>query len=103
MARLCAVEGGFALVRAAQQGVVTVSDGYGRARLAVSTSSAAAVLEVVSVASGPGVTLYARVGDWFGCTCVVGAALLLLAVGVWSGRAPTDSDRAKMSTARGVI
>jgi len=82
VARLRAVEGGFALVRAAKQGVVTVSDAYGRARLAVSTSSATEVLEVVPVVPGSASTLCARAGDWFGQACVAGAGLLLIALGV---------------------
>lgn len=82
VARVRAAEGGFALVRAAKQGVVTVSDAYGRARLAMPTSNAREVLEVVSVAPGPGSTLYARAGDWFGHACVASAALLLVGLGV---------------------
>jgi hypothetical protein len=69
-------------VRAAKRGVVTVSDGYGRARLAVPTSGAAEVLAVVPVGPGPGATLYARAGDWFGSACVAGAAALLIALGI---------------------
>ena len=75
VARLRAVEGGFALVRAAKEGVVTVSDAYGRARFATATSGAPDVVAVVPVEPGPGATLYARAGDWFGHLCVGGAAL----------------------------
>lgn len=67
---------------AAKQGVVTVSDAYGRARLATPTSSAGVVLEVVSVVPGAGSTLYARSGDWFGHACVASSALLLIGLGV---------------------
>jgi apolipoprotein N-acyltransferase len=77
VARLRAIEGGFALVRAAKQGVPTVSDGYGRALLA--KPSAGDVVEVVDVVPGPGGTPYARTGDWFGYACVAAAALLLIA------------------------
>jgi len=80
VARLRAIEGGFALVRVAQAGLLTVSDPQGRARLALPSSSAREVLEVVEVAPGPGGTLYARAGDWFGLACVAGSALLLVAL-----------------------
>jgi apolipoprotein N-acyltransferase len=93
VARVRAVEGGFSLVRPAKQGVVTVSDAYGRARLAVPTSGTSEVLAVVPIAPGPGTTLYARAGDWFGLACVSGAALLLtaLAVSMARSRARTAS------------
>ena len=93
VARLRAVEGGFALVRAAKQGVVTVSDAYGRTRLAIPTSRVREVLAVVPVVPGSGSTLYARAGDWFGRLCVAGAALLLLGLGlrVRRARAPARS------------
>src|SRR5262249_31796389 len=78
VARMRAVENGFALVRAARKGVVTISDGYGHAQLAVPTSTAAEVLAVVPIRPGPGPTFYARAGDWFGNTCVAGAMLLIV-------------------------
>ena len=80
VARVRAVENGFALVRPAKEGVVTVSDGYGRARLAVPSSSAAEVVALVPVEPGPGETYYARAGDWFGRACVWAAAILLIAL-----------------------
>jgi len=88
VARLRAIEGGFALVRVAQEGIVTVSDPQGRVRLAVPSSSAREVLEVVEVSPGLGATLYARAGDWFGLACIAGSALLLLARWMRSRSAP---------------
>jgi len=58
-----------------------------------STSGVQEVLAVVPVAPGPGATVYARKGDWFGAACPLGSALLLLALIVARLRRP--------STARG--
>src|SRR5262249_1003798 len=80
--RLRAVEGGFALVRAAKEGVVTVSDAYGRARLAMPTSGTREVVSVVPIAAGSGSTPYARSENLFGRACVVSAALLLVLLGL---------------------
>ena len=80
VARTRAVEGGFTFVRVAKEGVPTVSDAYGRALFAESTSSRSEIVEVVAVTPGPGGTLYARAGDWFGRDCVAGAAALLTAL-----------------------
>jgi apolipoprotein N-acyltransferase len=77
IARVRAIEGGFALARAAQVGLLTASDPYGRALLAEPSSAAKELLEVVEVASGTGRTLYARAGDWFGLANVAGAAVLV--------------------------
>jgi apolipoprotein N-acyltransferase len=81
VARVRAIEGGFALVRAAKQGFLTVSDAFGRALLATPSSAGAEVLEVVDVVPGRGETLYSRAGDWFGRSCVAIAAALLVALG----------------------
>src|SRR5262249_1545376 len=99
VARLRAVENGFAFVRAAKQGVATVSDAYGRARLAAPTSKVPEVLAVVPVALGPGFTLHARAGNWFGGVCVAGAAFLLVALvaRVVRARRRTPSERSVRS------
>ncbi|HEY2746604.1 MAG TPA: nitrilase-related carbon-nitrogen hydrolase [Polyangia bacterium] len=75
MAVVRAVEAGAALARSARDGLVTVSDAYGRvvARNATDGHEASAVADV---ALGPGTTFYARHGDWFVAAC----ALLLLAL-----------------------
>jgi apolipoprotein N-acyltransferase len=88
VARLRAVENGFALVRAARDGVPTATDAAGRALLARSTSDGE-VLEVVGVAPGPGATFYARHPGWFGIANVACAAILMAALVRGRSRAAT--------------
>jgi apolipoprotein N-acyltransferase len=77
MALARSIENGFAMVRAAEQGLLTVSDGYGRV-IASQTSGPEALL-VAEVRPGPGATFYTRTGDWFGWFSVgLSAALALL-------------------------
>lgn len=73
------VENGFAVARSANNGLLTLSDAYGRVT-AVKTSGAMATL-VGDVARGPGKTLYQRIGDIFGELAIL-MSLVLLAVGV---------------------
>ncbi|MBB3222366.1 nitrilase-related carbon-nitrogen hydrolase [Pseudoduganella umbonata] len=77
LSALRGVESGFAMVRVARDGLLTVTDAYGRvtaetrsAALPGATLLAAVPLERVD-------TLYAGTGDWFGWLCT-GAALLML-------------------------
>jgi apolipoprotein N-acyltransferase len=63
------VENGFAMARAAQEGVVTFSDAYGR--IGGERSSATEPLLVQSIPAGPGATVYTRLGDWFGWTTLL--------------------------------
>jgi apolipoprotein N-acyltransferase len=74
MALARSIENGFAMVRAAEQGLLTVTDGYGRT-IASKTSGADALL-VAEVAPGPGATFYTGTGDWFGWLAVGLAAML---------------------------
>ena len=76
MALARGIENGFAMVRAAEQGLLTVTDGYGRT-IASKTSGAEALL-VADVAPGPGATFYTRTGDWCGWLAVGLAAILAL-------------------------
>lgn len=69
MAVVRGVENGFAIARAAQEGVVTVSDAYGR--IFGERSSATDPLVVQPISPGPGPTVYTRYGDWFGWANVV--------------------------------
>jgi apolipoprotein N-acyltransferase len=76
MAVLRGVENGFALLRSARDGLLTLSDDRGRV-LASATSASAPMASIVAMA--PTVhrpTLYTRVGDAFSVAC--GAAFVLL-------------------------
>jgi apolipoprotein N-acyltransferase len=90
VAAMRAVEGGFAVARAAQEGLVAVSDDRGRILAEAATSDKREALLVVDVSTGPGGTLYARAGDWFAWTVTAIAAAILVALGadaIQGGRA----------------
>jgi apolipoprotein N-acyltransferase len=72
MAVVRGVESGFALARAAQNGLVTASDDHGR--ILAEAASDPEALVVADLPLGPGRTFYSRHGDWLGQ-----ASLLLLA------------------------
>jgi apolipoprotein N-acyltransferase len=76
MAVVRAVEAGSALARSARNGLVTVSDAYGRvyARAATAGAEASAVADVPL---GPGTTFYARHGDWFAVACAIAWVILV--------------------------
>lgn len=93
IAVLRGVEGGYAVVRAAQHGLATVSDARGR--VLARTSSAGGEAAVAAVSPGPGATLYVRIGDVFAWLCV--AATLILAVwGLLHRRAALTSGRSSV-------
>lgn len=77
MAVVRGVEDGFALVRAANDGLVTASDAEGRIVASKMDLPAGLTMIIVDLPLGPGTTLYARIGDVFGWFC---AALALLIV-----------------------
>jgi apolipoprotein N-acyltransferase len=64
MAVMRGVEGGFAVVRTARDGRLTVSDDRGRVRAEWKSSDALEV-RAAAVEAGLGRTLYSRFGDWF--------------------------------------
>ena len=74
MAVMRGVEGGFAIVRSAQEGLLTVSDHCGRMLAEASTATAPEALLVADVHPGPGATFYTAGGNWLGWVCL---ALLL--------------------------
>jgi apolipoprotein N-acyltransferase len=76
MAMLRGVENGYAVVRSARNGALTVSDAYGRV-LAETPSGPMAVLDARVPLGGGGPTLYSGVGDAFGWACLGLAGLLL--------------------------
>jgi apolipoprotein N-acyltransferase len=86
MAVFRGVEGGFAVVRSAQEGVVTISDHLGRILAERASSESDDVLLVRDVPLGPGHTPYAFAGDWFGATSVVLIVILVVIVAVRARR-----------------
>ena len=73
------VENGFAVARAANDGLLTLSDAYGRVLGMKASAEGGMVLLQGDLPRGPGVTLYARIGDAFAWLC---AALSVLLLGV---------------------
>jgi len=73
MAVLRGVENGFAMARVAMEGVLTVSDAYGRIVSETTSAWRPDALLVAAVPPGPGATFYTRTGDWFGWVTVAGA------------------------------
>ncbi|MFY9852896.1 MAG: nitrilase-related carbon-nitrogen hydrolase, partial [Terracidiphilus sp.] len=73
------VENGYTVVRASREGLLTVSDAYGRipAERRSSEMPGSSLLARVTV-SEPVPTLYTRIGDLLGWICVAGAGVFLL-------------------------
>jgi len=76
MAVVRGVENGFAVVRAAADGVLTVSDAYGRMIAETSTGRDRPVTLTARIGLTDRGTLYGRIGDVFGWLAVLGALLL---------------------------
>jgi apolipoprotein N-acyltransferase len=86
MAVLRGVENGYAVARAATNGLLTVSDARGRIVAERESSSAPVVLVTALVPVQPGGTLYSGAGDWCAWLCLVlGAACIVAA---WKGPSP---------------
>ena len=91
MAVLRGVENGFAMVRAAHRGLLTVNDAQGRliARRTVSPSGMSMVVASVPLGAGP--TLYTRIGDVFaGLMAVI--TLGVAALAILRRKRETDTD-----------
>jgi apolipoprotein N-acyltransferase len=73
------VENGFAMVRAARNGLLTITDAQGRVTARATAASSEMTTIVGSVPEGPGPTLYTRIGDVFAWACAAGA----LALAAW--------------------
>jgi apolipoprotein N-acyltransferase len=80
MAIMRGVEGGYAIVRAAANGLVTVSDARGRVLGAKPSGATTYASVVVDVPRGTGATTYVRIGDVFAWI----AGLVGLALMAWS-------------------
>lgn len=71
MAIMRGVEDGFTFVRAASNGLVTVSDAQGRVIASRMDSPAGPPMVVADVPLGPGPTFYTMIGDAFDWACAV--------------------------------
>ncbi len=101
MAILRGVESGFAVVRAARNGLLTASDRYGRiVGVATSGSAPVASLAVVTPFGSGGATVYARLGDAFGWLCAISSAAAWLAsLRSRRSRRPSEALRAEVTKA----
>lgn len=81
MAVMRGVENGFAIARSAKQGLLTLTDAYGR-QIARAQSTGADVVSVgAALPRGPGPTVYTRIGDVFAWAAILfGAALMVIAL-----------------------
>jgi apolipoprotein N-acyltransferase len=77
MAAMRAIESGFALARAARQGLLTVRDDRGRLIASARSDAAPMTSLAASVKVRHDATVYARWGDWFGWLCVLAAVSVL--------------------------
>ncbi|MGI4742787.1 MAG: nitrilase-related carbon-nitrogen hydrolase [Janthinobacterium lividum] len=72
------VENGYAVVRASRDGLLTVSDAYGRTLCEQASAALPGSTLLARVQVGaPLATLYTHFGNWWGWLCVAGGALLL--------------------------
>lgn len=72
------VENGYTVIRASKQGLLSVSDRYGRVLTELrSRKMPGALLPAIAPVATPILTLYTRVGDAFGWLCLAGAVLAL--------------------------
>jgi apolipoprotein N-acyltransferase len=73
-------EGGYTVARAARHGMSFISDPYGRIVAERRSSAATGTLAARAPSALSSPTLYARVGDLFGWTCVAAWLGLVLAM-----------------------
>jgi apolipoprotein N-acyltransferase len=84
MAVMRGIEGGFAVARSANNGLLTVSDARGRVVAERRSDDAAELLLTAVIPVGPGGTFFSRAGDWFAWLCLAGAFGCI--VGTWKAR-----------------
>ena len=78
MTKLRGVENGYAVVRASRDGLLSVSDAYGRMLSVAKSASFPGTSLFATVNVGPRVpTIYTRIGDALGWICVVAAIVLI--------------------------
>jgi apolipoprotein N-acyltransferase len=85
MAILRGVENAFAIARAPRQGVLTITDAFGRILTRAPSDRHGLVTLVADVPFGPGNTLYNRIGDVFGWVAL-GLFLLFALAAIAAGR-----------------
>lgn len=90
MTKLRGIESGFMVVRSSRDGLLSISDAYGRV-LAVNRSNTipGATLFATVEVGPPLTTIYTRIGDAFGWLCVLAAAGLVAAAH-WRALNPTS-------------
>jgi apolipoprotein N-acyltransferase len=77
MTRLRGIENGYTIVRSARNGLLTISDAYGRMLAIEQSATLPGTTLFKRVTVGPRVaTIYTRIGDSLGWMCVAGAAFL---------------------------
>ena len=80
MTKLRGVESGFTVVRSSREGLLSVTDPYGRVLASERSANLPGTTLLTSAAIGPALTtIYTRIGDSLGWACVVAAILLVLA------------------------
>lgn len=77
LAILRGVENGFAVARSANDGLLTLSDAYGRVLQRRATAAGGLVTVIGDLPRGPGRTLYRRIGDAFAWAAVLVVIALL--------------------------
>ncbi len=90
MAVLRGVENGYSIIRSARNGVLTVSDGYGRVT-SQAPSGPQTAYNVTAPATGLGATFYSRIGDIFGWS-MLALAGLLIGWTIWARRRAGQGD-----------
>lgn len=83
------VENGFAIVRAARNGLVTISDDRGRVIARSKTNPTRITHVIADVSLGTGDTLYRRIGDTFAWACVALSFTVLILLYRFRTQPPT--------------
>lgn len=74
------VENGYAVARAARQGLLTVTDAHGRVLAETPVDDTRTNAITIEIAGAPGGTFYSRWGDWFAWLCLALTAIGLAAI-----------------------
>jgi apolipoprotein N-acyltransferase len=78
MTKMRGVENGYAVVRSSRDGLLSVSDAYGRMLAVAQSSSLPGTSLFAKLPVGPRVsTIYTRIGDALGWLCVAGLLVLI--------------------------